>query len=157
MRVSLTRPWESGGKNSVELCGLGKWGREEAVKPGKSQGELTRGQNPTQGWPNWLTVGPKIASPQGLHFFHSLYFVELLEIPPFRAMSWQRLNWKPGTGEKALTRCMLGGAAWLVRWLFMGHGLYKALPHVTLFPAAPGGRMNSVPISQMKKLRFGSC
>ena len=150
--------WEKFRRNYVASAnGEGK----ELWNLGRARGSWPRGRIPRKAgptdWPDWLTVGPKIASPQGLHFFPSLYFVELLEIPPLRAMSWQRPNWKPGTGEKALTGCGLGAAAWQVQWLLMGHGLNKALPHVTLFPAAPGGRMNSVPMSQMRKLRFGSC
>lgn len=39
------------GKNSVELCGLGKWGREEAVKPGEEPGELARGRIPRKAGP----------------------------------------------------------------------------------------------------------
>lgn len=96
------------GKNSIGIMWAQKMGEG---RPGKSQGELTQGQTPRQGLlayvlTNQMTVGPEIASPQGLHFFPSPNYVALLEIPPFRAASWQRLA---VGGGKALLGCMVRG------------------------------------------------
>lgn len=48
-------------------------------------------------------------------------------------LTWDRKKAQMRVGRSSVASTMV----------FMGHGLYKALPHVALFPAAPGGRMNN--------------
>lgn len=81
--VSLIQPWEFGEKNSTGnmwAWKLGKrrscetWEESGAADPGaESQASLAclRAGQPI--------IGPKIACPQGLHFFHSPYSVVLLK------------------------------------------------------------------------------
>lgn len=116
---------------SLEDGGRKTWEEPGGADPGaNSQARLTclRADQPHDG-------GAQNSLPQGLHYFHSVNYVALLEIQPFGVASWLRL-----VGGKAL----LGGTA-MGHWKQEGDeqqlqssslGLYTALPHLT-FTATP--------------------
>lgn len=92
----LSAPWppSSHGEEGLPNMTMGIWWEQchrnyvgsengegkELWNLGRARGSWPGGQNPRQDWPayvltNWLSLGPKIASLQGLHFFHSRCFV----------------------------------------------------------------------------------